>query len=93
MSYRVEFLEEAAKDWLSLDRSIRKKLEKSIERLRTAPLSYGKPLGANLHGLRRIRSGDYRIVYLVRETNQSVEIGVVCHRSDVYEIALKRRLV
>lgn len=93
MLYKVEFLEEAAKDWLNLDRSVRKKLEKSIERLKTDPQSYGKPLGGDLHGLRRIRSGDYRIVYLVREAAKTVDVGVVCHRRNVYQFALQRRLV
>lgn len=93
MSYKIEFLEEAASDWLGIDRSARKRLEKTIERLKTNPSSYGKPLGAPLHGLRRVRSGDYRIVYRVVESRKTVEIGVVCHRKNVYPIALKRRLV
>jgi mRNA interferase RelE/StbE len=91
-SYKVEFLEEAAKDWLGLDESIRKKLSNAVDRLQTAPEEYGKQLGRPLNRLRRIRSGDYRIVYRVNKKTKVVEIAVICHRSKVYEIALKRGL-
>ncbi|MCX5790534.1 MAG: type II toxin-antitoxin system RelE/ParE family toxin [Elusimicrobia bacterium] len=76
---------------MDLDRSVRKKLAGAIERLKSQPQQYGKPLAAPLQGLRRIRSGDYRIVYRVNEARRIVEVGVVCHRSRVYDIALKRR--
>ncbi|MBI2058410.1 MAG: type II toxin-antitoxin system RelE/ParE family toxin [Nitrospirae bacterium] len=91
--YKVEFLEEAAQDWLDLDHSVRKRLFAAIERLRSHPDLYGKPLAQPLHRLRRIRSGDFRIVYRVNEGTKTVEVGVVCHRSQVYQIALRRRLV
>lgn len=93
MPYRVEFLEDAAGDWLALDPSVRRRLMPSIDRLKANPLKYGRPLGGKLHGLRRIRSGDYRIVYRTNEATKTVEVGVVCHRKDVYAIALKRHLV
>lgn len=93
MPYKIEFLDEAAKDWLGLDYSVRKRLAGAIDRLKSKPDQYGDPLGGILHGLRRIRSGDYRIVYRVNEQAQTVEIGAVCHRRDVYQTALKRRLV
>ncbi len=93
MSYRIEFIEEAADDWRRLDRSARKRLEKAIERLKKDPKDYGKPLGGPLHGLRRIRSGDFRVVYRIHEASKVVEVGVVCHRRDVYAIAHQRRLV
>ena len=91
--YKVEFLEEAAKDWLNLDQSVRKRLSGAIERLKVHPDKYGKPLSQPLHRLRRIRSGDFRIVYRVNETTKTVEVGIVCHRTQVYQIALLRDLV
>jgi mRNA interferase RelE/StbE len=85
-------LEEAAKDWRDLDASVRKRLASAIERLKRDPEQYGKQLGQPLHRLRRIRSGDYRIVYRINKKTKVVEIAVVCHRSRVYEIALRRGL-
>ena len=93
MPYRVDFLEEAAQDWLNLDYSVRKRLAQAIERLKTNPRQYGDSLSGPLHGLRRIRTGDYRIVYKVIEETTTVEVGAVCHREDVYRLALKRHLV
>lgn len=93
MPYKIDFLDEATKDWLDLDYSVRKKLAGAIERLKSKPAEYGDPLGGHLHGLRRIRSGDYRIVYKIVEAMETVEIGVVCHREDVYPLALKRHLI
>jgi mRNA interferase RelE/StbE len=91
--YKIEFLEKAAKDWLNLDHSVRNKLSAAIERLKLHPDQYGKPLSQPLHRLRRMRSGDYRIVYRINEATKTVEVGVVCHRSQVYQIALQRDLV
>jgi mRNA interferase RelE/StbE len=88
--FKIEFLAEAAKDWLDLDSSVRKKLSVAIERLKSAPEEYGKALGQPLHRLRRLRSGDYRIVYRVNKKSKAVEIAIVCHRSKVYGIALQR---
>jgi mRNA-degrading endonuclease RelE of RelBE toxin-antitoxin system len=85
-------LEDAANDWRELDASICKRLASAIERLKRDPEQYGKQLGQPLHRLRRIRSGDYRIAYRINKKAKVVEIAVVCHRSKVYEIALKRRL-
>jgi addiction module RelE/StbE family toxin len=65
LAYEIEFLDEAATDWRGLDQSVRKKLSGAIERLKSSPQQYGKPLSAPLQGLRRIRTGDYRIVYRV----------------------------
>ena len=68
---------------------MRKKLSAAMERLKRDPEQYGKQLGQPLHRLRRIRSGDYRVVYRVSNKSKVVEVAVVCHRSRVYEIALK----
>ncbi|HEY2412655.1 MAG TPA: type II toxin-antitoxin system RelE/ParE family toxin [Pirellulaceae bacterium] len=85
-------MEEAAEEWRDLDASVRKKLVSAVQRLKRDPEQYGKQLGQPLHGLRRVRSGDYRIVYRVHKKTKIVEIAVVCHRSKVYEIAIRRGL-
>jgi mRNA interferase RelE/StbE len=92
LPYRIEFLSEAAQDWRNLEGSARKRLKNAVERLKRNPADYGKPLAAPLHGLRRIRSGDYRIVYRINEAAHVVEVAVICHRRDVYDIANQRGL-
>ena len=70
----------------SLPKVVRKKIFKAIEnRLLTDPIKYGKPLRYSLKGHRRIRVGDYRVVYRIIPPLQ-VLILVICHRKDVYGI-------
>jgi len=53
------------------------------ERLATNPVAYGKPLRGSLKGHRRMRVGDYRVVF--RIVGQTVQIVAIAHRKDVYE--------
>lgn len=59
------------------------------ERLSADPLTFGKPLRYSLKGVRSLRVGDYRILYRVEEA--VVYIGVIKHRSLVYEAGVERR--
>ncbi|MBU0606376.1 MAG: type II toxin-antitoxin system RelE/ParE family toxin [Armatimonadetes bacterium] len=42
-------------------------------------------LSGPFRGLRRLRVGDYRVVYLVREHDQTVKVVLLSHRRDVYD--------
>ncbi len=44
-----------------------------------------KPLTGQLAGLRRLRVGDYRVVFSILNTPERVVILRVGHRKDVYE--------
>ena len=67
----------------------KKKMKRTIEsRLRTRPDIYGKPLRRSLKGYRKLRVGDYRVIYRIEEN--TVKIFVIKHRSVVYESAEKR---
>ncbi len=74
------------KDIPSLPKAIRLKIKKSIEeRLMTDPVHFGKPLRYSLKGHRRLRLGDYRIVYRIEEKEQKVLILAIKHRKLIYE--------
>lgn len=49
------------------------------------PIKFGKPLRYSLKGDRRLRAGDYRIVYRIEPEIQTVLIVAITHRKDVYE--------
>lgn len=69
---------------LSSDR--KDKIKKAIEeKLTIKPEMYGKPLRRSLKGFRKLRVGDYRVIYGIEE--KSVKIFVIQHRSIVYEAA------
>lgn len=58
------------------------------EKLTFAPDSYGKPLRRSLRGYRKLRVGDYRVVY--RINGDIVFILAIMHRSVIYEKITKR---
>ena len=69
--------------------SWRAKVKEAIEgKLTTRPEVYGKPLRRSLKGYRKLRVGDYRIVYRVE--GRKVKIFVIKHRSVVYKTAENR---
>lgn len=65
------------------------KIQKAIEeRLATRPEIYGKPLRRSLKGYRKLRVGDYRVIFLLEKN--IVKILVIQHRSVVYDRINKR---
>jgi mRNA interferase RelE/StbE len=69
-----------------LPKSVRKLVERAIDsRLTVAPIDYGKPLQYTLKGHRRIRVGDWRVVYRIDEATKTVYVVAIKHRKDVYD--------
>jgi len=65
------------------------KIKQTIEgRLTRNPALYGKPLRRLLTGYRKLRVGDYRVIYGVGSL--TVRILIIDHRSTVYQEVLKR---
>jgi mRNA interferase RelE/StbE len=83
--YRVEYLASVVgEDIPALRKAMKERVRREIEhKLTTKPIEFGKPLRYNLKGCRRIRVGDYRVVYIIEvERVTVVKIG---HRKEVYE--------
>lgn len=67
----------------------REKIKSAIEeKLVTHPDIYGKPLRRSFRGYRKLRVGDYRVVFRIEIT--LVKILTIAHRSVVYEIVERR---
>ncbi len=82
--YDIYFDKGAFDDIKKLPKNRIKLIQDAInKRLIQYPLQYGKPLSGSLSGLRRIRVGDYRIIYYIKEN--SVVITAVGHRKDIYD--------
>lgn len=74
----------------AIPRNLRDRLGRAIEtRLAAAPERYGEPLRGPFHGYRKLRVGDYRVVY--RIVKGEVWILAIRHRKDVYDLAPRRR--
>lgn len=68
----------------------KKKVRRAIEkRLTTHPDLYGKPLRRSLKGYRKLRVGDWRVIFKIEK--DTVIILVIQHRSMVYERIEKRK--
>ena len=83
MSYSVRIKGSAAKELARLPRDVRERLIDAIDGLGEEPL-VGSLLKGGLRGLRRLRIGDYRIVYEVLEDELVVLVVRVAHRREAY---------
>ena len=84
MLYIPVYHPEIKKDLKSLPRNIRERIRKAIEeRLVLNPLKFGKPLRYSARGYRRMRVGDYRIIYRIKTKN--IIILKIGHRREVYK--------
>jgi mRNA interferase RelE/StbE len=85
--YQIEYLENVAlEDIPALPKTMKQLVRKAIEtRLAVEPIGLGKPLRYSFVGHRRVRVGDYRIVYRVNVESHIVTIVFIKHRKDVYE--------
>ena len=83
MDYSVRIKASAAKALARLDSGERERLVEAIDSLRQAPLR-GSVLKGDLRGLRRLRVGDYRIVYEVAAQELLVLVVRIGHRREVY---------
>lgn len=86
MVYEIEYLESVLKEDLPRISSGDKKLIRvAIEKkLVRNPIVFGKPLQYSLKCSRRLRVGDYRIIFTIEEPN-TVLVVKIGHRMEVYE--------
>ena len=77
-------------DLPGLDPPIRRRIQLAIEnRLTQNPVAYSDPLRQTLQGYRRLRVGDWRVIFSVEQSE--VWILRIGHRREVYQQALRRK--
>jgi mRNA interferase RelE/StbE len=83
--YKIEYSKDVLVDLTKLTKSIRERVVKAIEqKLTVAPIEFGKPLQHKWQSHRRLRVGDYRVIYKVQEDIVVVFIVEIDHRKHVY---------
>ena len=82
--YTVKFLKAADKQFQALDPQIRKRVGKAIERLREDPKHHGCEMLNAADGMMRVRVGDWRVLYQIRDETLVVLVLRVLHRGDDY---------
>jgi len=79
----------ASQDIPAIPRNLQRRLARAIEgRLSTAPDRYGDPLRGPFHGYRKLRVGDYRVVYKI--VRHEVWVLAILHRKRVYDLSQPR---
>jgi mRNA-degrading endonuclease RelE of RelBE toxin-antitoxin system len=86
-TYNIEYLTSVVEEDIpDLPKTARNMIKKAIEeRLMTDPVGFGKPLRYSLKAHRRLRVGDYRIVYRIDASIRTVFVIAIKHRKDIYE--------
>lgn len=86
MKYRIEYLESVVRDDISqLSTSAKRRIRTAIERkLGSNPVEFGKPLRYSFRGARRLRVGDYRVIYRI-DPPDLVTVVKIGHRREVYD--------
>jgi len=76
-------------DLRRLPGNLKARIQKAIEeRLAVDPVKYGDPLRRSLRGFRKLRVGDYRVIYEI--DSPDVVILKIGHRKEVYSKVEKR---
>jgi mRNA interferase RelE/StbE len=82
--YVVQYDPRAMKELTRLDRPIALRVVKAVDRLGAQPRPQGARSLVGYPGLWRIRVGDYRVVYAIKDAELVVLVLRVAHRKDVY---------
>ena len=83
MSYSIRIKGSAARELEKVAKPDRLRIVNAIDRLAENPF-LGNVLKGDLRGLRRLRLGDYRVLYEVRRDELVVLVVRVAHRREAY---------
>ena len=86
MRYEVHIHQRAKKAFLKLPKGKQKGIIALLESLADNPRPDGcTKLGGKLEGLYRLRSGDYRVVYQVKDKELIIYVLRIGKRGDIYK--------
>lgn len=84
--YQVEFTKSADKQFKKLQPQFQAQLQKTIDTLKEnpRPQGYTKLSGVN-PAMYRVRSGNFRIIYSIKDNELMVYLLKVGHRKEIYK--------
>ncbi len=85
MTYRIQVAPAAVRQLRNLDPAARRRVQAAIELLADQPRPSGAKTLLGGDGEWRVRTGDYRIVYEVRDEVLLVLVVAVGHRREIYQ--------
>ncbi len=83
--YTISMARSAQKALSNLDRTVQKRIRDAIDNLSVNPRPASAIMLKGRHGSLRIRVGDYRVVYTIRDDVLVVAVVALGHRSDIYD--------
>lgn len=84
MPYRVEWKPTAERAFRKLPRETQERIRPAVDALAETPRPQGAKKLAGADDVWRIRVGEYRVVYVVRDVVVTVTVVRVAHRREVY---------
>lgn len=84
MAYRVELRPAALRDLEQLSREIQVRIRSAVDRLAASPRPPGVEKLKAQENRYRIRVGDHRIVYEIRDAVLVIMVFRIAHRREVY---------
>ncbi len=85
MSYRIDVAPAAARQLRKLDGTARRRIQAAIELLSEEPRPAGAKKLTGGDGEWRVRTGDYRIIYEVRDDVLVILVLTLGHRREIYQ--------
>lgn len=82
--YRIVFANSAAKEFRGLSKQLQRRIRTAIDKLQEDPRPEGVRKLSGHQDLYRIRIGQYRVVYEIKDEVRVLTVTRVRHRSDVY---------
>ncbi len=83
MTYSLSIKQSAVKALAKIEGEDRQRIINAIDQLKTNPVA-GSVLKGEFSGLRRIRVGNYRVVYEVQDEKLVILVIRIGHRREVY---------
>lgn len=83
MSYHVELETRARREFSKLSKEVQRRIADVIDDLAKDPRPPGAKKLIQSEGY-RVRKGDYRILYVIDDSERNVRIYRVAHRREVY---------
>ena len=82
MRYQLVYTHRAFKDIRRLEKNVKRRIGKSLERYREKPLKYASQLIDSKFGMYRFRIGDYRVIFDIED--EKIIVLRVGHRKNIY---------
>ncbi len=89
-TYHIEFAQPAEKQLEDLPSSVQRRVKEKIDSLERNPRPQGIDKIAGEEQLYRVRIGDYRVIYQIRDSEHLVLVLHIGGRKDIYRNLKKR---